>query len=135
MGAAGSISQGNANAAAANYNADIASQNAALTRAQGAENERKARVAARKQLGDMKASAGATGVSADSYFDVIGESAANAELDALNVRYDAESRATAYDNEARIQRFSAKQSKTAGRINAVSSLLGGTTQAYQMRRT
>lgn len=120
----GAVSEGNAAKAAADYNARQAEEAAMLTRAQGAENERRVRAIARKQIGETQANIGASGLSFDgSALDILGESAANAELDALNTRYDAESKAAAYRNSASLQRMQGKMAQTSGYIRGASAVL------------
>jgi hypothetical protein len=125
----GANQQGKAAQAAANYNADIADQNAVLTREQTIEQERRARVESRKQLGLMRANYAASGVDIDgSALDVLEESAATAELDALTIRHGGELQEQAYRSEAAFQRFSGKQARKASRYGASGVLLQGSAQ-------
>lgn len=120
----GSIYQGEANAAAANYNAQVAQQNAAIARQQGvAAVEAQQRDAARSQ-GRAIALYGASGVSGDSGspLDVLADSARMAELDKLTLQYNAELRATGYDQQASLNFFKEKTSRTSGYINAVNDI-------------
>lgn len=72
----------------------ISDENAKIVRSQTAENERRLRVQQRKRIGDIRAGYGASGLQiAGSPLAVLQESVANAELDALTVRYEGELRA------------------------------------------
>lgn len=136
VSAYGQLYQGEASAAAAEFNAQIAEQNAIDSIARAKEEERRHRVMARKQIGDMRASFGASGVAMEgSPLEVMQESAANAELDALSIRHEGEARATAFRNEARLARFGGQTARTAGQIGAVSSLLmaGANASSYNAR--
>lgn len=118
------IVQAGAESAAENYNADIAMQNATMANNQAAEEERKNRVQSKKQLGDIRASYGSSGVNIDgSALDVLEESAANAELDSLQIKHGGQVKARAYENEANLDRFRAKNAKVAGYFGAASSVL------------
>lgn len=123
ISAIGQIREGEAANSAAQYNAQVAEQNAQTTLAQSAEEERRLRVMARKQIGDARANYGASGVSLEgSPLDVLEESAATAELDALTVRYGGQQKAQAYRNEAKLERFRGKNSKTSGYLSAAGTL-------------
>ena len=97
-----------AQAQASAYNAALAQQNAALTYQQAAEAERRYRVQARKDLGEIRARYGASGVTLDgSAMDVLMESARNAELNALTIRHEGDVKALAFTNEAALHKFTA----------------------------
>ena len=125
-GALGAIFSGQSARMAAEYNAQIAEQNARLTLQQGAEDERKTRVIARKTLGQMRANYGASGVTMEgSPVEIMAESAAAAELDALNVRYQAQSKAAMLRAGAQLDLMQGKNAETAGYINAAAALFNG----------
>lgn len=125
IGAVGSIGQGNANGNVADYNAQIANQNAATVEAQGAEQERRSLVNSNKVLGQEGAAYGASGVgSTGSAMDVMRNSAANGELNALTIKNQADVKATAYANEAALDQFRGSNDRTAGYLNAAAGLLG-----------
>lgn len=120
MNAIGAIHSGNSEAAAGEYNAQMAERNAALSRQQAAIEEQRTRTLAAKQIGNMRAGYGASGVAMDgSAIDVLSESAANAELDALTVRHGGEMRAQGFQNEALLDRYRAKNSKLGGYLGAL----------------
>lgn len=133
VGAIGSIQQGNAAKEAAEYNAFLADRNAILVEKQTAEEERRLRVQSRKELGGMRAGYGASGVTSEaSVADIMEESAATAELDALTLRYGGQMQAQAYRETAGIERRAGANAQKAGYMNAASSLLlsGGRALSY-----
>ena len=128
---AGQLNQAQSQAAANEYNAKVAEQNASLARQQSIEQERQVRIQSRKQLGDIRSSYAASGVSIEgSPLDILEESAATAELDALTVRHGGEVKARAFESEAAINRFSAKQARIGGYLGAASTLLKGGSSVY-----
>lgn len=123
IGAAGNIRQGNAAEAAGEYNAQIAEQNAQATRATAAEEERRLRVSSRKQIGQARANYGASGVQLEgSPLDVLEESAANSELDALTVRHQGEQQARSLEQYATLERFKGKNAQIAGYLGAAGNV-------------
>jgi hypothetical protein len=126
IGAYGDLASGYAAAAASDYNAELAENNADITEAKAVEDERKARIIARKSLGSMRANFASSGFTLEgSALDVLQESAANAELDALNIKYAGEAKAAAFRGEAAIERFKAKEQRKGAKIGAASTLLSG----------
>lgn len=123
---------------AADYNAEMQRQNAAVARQQAGAREEAQRRQARQVLGEQRAALSQAGIGlSGSAADVYGQSAANAELDALNIRYEgeldargllAQSQLTSY--EGQVSGMNAKSAKRAGYVNAASSLLSGATSAY-----
>jgi hypothetical protein len=92
-----------------------------------------------EQLAQLsQAGAGLSG----SYADVIGQSAADAELDALNIRYEGELQAMGLleqsqqsELSARVNRINARQAGRAGNTAAASTLLSGASNAYGYYRS
>lgn len=136
LSAVGAIRQGNMEAKAAEMNAQMNEQNAVLTEAQAREEERRQRIFARKQIGEMRANYGASGVTTEgSPMEVLEESAMQAELDSLNIRYAGAARSAQYRNQAKLQRFYGKEAKLGGYLSAAGSLLGGAGSFVGMKRT
>lgn len=126
VAAIGAVNQGNAAAGAAKYNATMAKANASAARYQAAEEEKRLRVASRKQIGAMRAAYGASGVAmTGSPLDVLEESAYTAELDALNIRHAGELRALGLNAEAKLQGYYGRAAQVSSGIGAASSLLRG----------
>ena len=127
----GQFESGEAQKQAYDFNANIAEQNARQSELIGAQEERHQRIMGRKALGQMRSAYGASGVTMEgSPMEVLAESAANAELDALNVAYARKSQAVNFRNEARAGRFAGSQAQIAGRIGAAASLMSGAEKAY-----
>lgn len=145
LGAYSAVQAGNAQSAsyqsqsqAANYNATIQKQNADVAHQQANAREEAQRRQARQQLGKMRAAIAQSGTGLEgSNADIYGQSAANAELDALNIRYEgdleargllAQSELSKYD--ARVAKMNASTSKTSGYLGAGAAILGGVTSYY-----
>lgn len=120
--------QPEAQAQASLYNAELGRQNAVLTRQKSAEEERRYRIQAASELGDIRARYGASGITLDgSAMDVLEESAANAELNALTVRHEGEIQALAYEQAATLDEFNAANAKaSAGNIRQNAAYVRGT---------
>lgn len=139
MQAFGAIQAGNAQAAASAYQAHILDQN----RATALDNARRQQLAADQEenalrrknaqmLGSQIAAAGASGIelSSGSINDVFGDTVTLGEEDALTLRSNWNDRirglysdAQGYAQQAALSRAEGKQARTAGYINAASSLL------------
>lgn len=127
----GAIQSANAEASAAKYNAKVADQNANIARQQAAADEDRQRRIAAKTMGGIRANYGASGVTLEgSPLDVIEESAANAKLDELNIRYNGELQAMGFQNTANLDRSRAANAKTSGYLTAGSALLVGGSKSY-----
>lgn len=115
---------------AAEYNAKVADNNAAIVRVQAGDEARKASIIARKTMGQSIANAGASGITpSGSFLDVLSESAANAELDVQSILQSGEYKAAGFRNEARLDRYRGKSAEQAGYMNAAAELLGGAGRA------
>lgn len=124
--AIGSIAQGNAANAAAQANANALTQQAeAENRAAGAREEAQRRQN-RQFLGGQRAALAQAGIGVNgSAYDVARQSSINAEMDALNIRYEGELAAKGLRDQATMQRFEGKQAKTAGYLGAGAAILQG----------
>lgn len=141
----GQYQQGKEEAANLKTQAKIAARNASLLRGQaslarqhaGAEEEAQRREA-KRVLGTQRAAVGQSGIGFGGTAGMLLEdSAVQAELDALNIRYGGELQASDLleqagmsDVESRILKKNAKSAKRAGLMNAATSLLQGGAQAY-----
>lgn len=124
--AVGAIAQGNAAAGAANTNAGVLDQNAGIELAQAGQREEAKRRETRLILGKQRAAvAQAGGGMGGSAADVMQQSSANAEMDALTLRYEGELRARGLRQEAAAERYAGKVAKRQSRFEAVSSVLSG----------
>lgn len=122
-------------------NAIINAQNAQSAQAQATAREDQRRRVARQVLGEQRASiAEAGGLGGGTYAGVVEQSAANAELDALNERYAGvmEGRgliAASNDSSsrARLARMNAGSARAAGNLGAASAVIGGASNYYSQR--
>jgi hypothetical protein len=131
--ASASADNSRAQAQAAQTNATIAQQNSHNTLLVTDANEEEQRRKSAMQLGEQRAGLLQAGIGADgSASDVIGQSTSNAELDALNIRYQGQLQANNYANQSLMEDAqsgaalkSASNQEQAGYIGAASSLLSG----------
>lgn len=131
VSAVGALSQAASARSAAKYNASVAERNGVVARQQAAANEDAQRRHAYRALGRIRAGYGAAGVTVEgSPLEVLEDSAAEAELDALNIRYKGELTAMGYQSEAELQRARGKAAMTAGIFKAGTALLGGASAYY-----
>lgn len=150
VGAAGSIQQGKAQAAAYNAQAQANEQNSRIAERQaqeeaasGAREERLIRRQTQQEMGAQRAMFAANGLdsSSGSPLDIQTGTAFNGEMDALTTRrntsfnvWGMQNQAVGYRNQARADRAAAKNAKTAGYIGAAGSLLTGASN-YDKYRT
>lgn len=122
-----------AQAAAASYNATVQRQQADQAFSVANAEEERQRRAGRAVLGQQRAAvAEAGGGFGGSAFDIMSDSAAAAELDALNIRYQGQLQARGHraqaglsDYEAAMSRYNARQARIGGYIGAGAALLSG----------
>jgi len=121
VSAIGMISNGINQSNTADYNAQVASQNAEIARQQGVAAQTAQAQQAKQKIGLMIASYGSSGVSGDagSPLDILGQSAAQAKLDNLNIGYNANLKATGFDNTATLDKAQGDNALTSGILSAV----------------
>lgn len=150
VNAYGQMQAAKAQAAAYNFNADVMDQNAAIaTQKQqwagelGDQEASASQMKTAAKVGSIKANQGASGVEVGtgSNADVVTSARQIGMLDALTIRSNAAREAYGYAVEAHsdkmqaaLDRYSAKNAKTAGNIAAASTLLGGAAQAGQYNK-
>jgi hypothetical protein len=127
VGTIGSIYAGGQAAAAAEGQANIAAQNAKTAQMQASAREEMQRRSSALQLGEQRAGAAQSGFdsSSGSFGDLQGDSAGNAELDALTTRYSGQLQSLSLQNEAAGLRRQASTSRTQGYLNAFGTLASG----------
>lgn len=110
--------QGIAGADTANYNAQVADNDAVMAMRDTAAAEARIRADARAAAGEAIAAQGASGlqIGTGSMLDVLRENATNAALDELTIRARGRNQANAFRAEAGLQRATAKNSFAAGLI-------------------
>lgn len=123
--AGASIMQGQAQKQAADFNARVAEQNAVIARQQGqADAERHDRMT-RLRRGAAVASAGGSGVTLDSFDDLLADSAMQEELDRLTIIHNADLAARGFTNTATLDRAAGRQAVIGGYTSAAGALLSG----------
>ena len=141
VGGVSSYQQGKAQQAQYNYqakvneeNAKIAQENANVQRQQGIEEARLQRIKAASTIGAQKTAMAANGVdvSQGTAVDVISDTAAMGELDALQTQYNYEMKARSYEtqagnfqNQANLDVISGKNAYKAGQLNAINAGIKG----------
>lgn len=135
VGAIGAIQAGNAQAAAANYNAQVQEQQARVAMdqasAQAAIEARKGRqIAAAAEAGAMESGLTLTGTTNA----VINQARDEANMNVLLAMYDGSLKATGYRNNAALDRANAKSSRVAGYFGAATSMLGGASDFYKAQQ-
>ena len=141
MGGINSYQQGKAQQAQYNYqaqvnqqNAKIAQENAAMERQQGIEEARLQRIKASQVIGSQKTAMAANGVdiTQGTALDVIEDTAAMGELDALQTRYNYERKAQAYEvqagnyqNQGNLDIIAGQNAYSAGKANGLAQGLNG----------
>lgn len=146
ISAFGKIQEGKAAQQSANYNAQvaannatIATQNASLRMAQGNAAVEQEQMKNRAKIGAITANQGASGVdiNSPSFTDVRSSAAETGMLNAINIRSNAAREAYGYQvdssnatAQSQLDRAQGKQAKAASYIGAGSTILGGASKAY-----
>jgi hypothetical protein len=122
-----SLQRGQSAAQAAEFNMMAGDQNARLAEKQGLEDAAQIRLIARKNIGAGRAAIGASGITAESgsAMDVLQESAAMGEMDALRAKHSADMKAWSYRVGARQEMMQGEAARTAGTMGAVGGLFEG----------
>lgn len=123
---AGSLASADAQSSADKANAAIATQNATIANQQANAQEEQQRRKARQILGQQRAAIGESyGGLLGSGADLYQQSSTNAELDALNIRYEGVLKSRGYQQQAAFDRASASNALSAGYVGAGAALLSG----------
>lgn len=131
MAAYGNIAMGKAQQKSHEYTAQQLDQAAAVENQQGNAREEAQRRQASQILGTQRAmtAQGGTGMGG-SAADVMQQSAINAELDSLMIRYESNIKSKGMKEAAVGERYAGAVAKTSGNYGAVSSILSGAGMAY-----
>lgn len=106
IAAGGAIAAGNAAKASSRANAEMMRQEASLSRSQGSARQEAQRRRARELLGQQRAAIGQAGIGwGGSAQDVLEQSATAAELDTMNIGYEAELQALGLMNRSSISEW------------------------------
>ncbi|MPZ43949.1 MAG: hypothetical protein GEV05_11180 [Betaproteobacteria bacterium] len=133
---AGAISGASSQANAAKYNAQVAERNAQVSRAGAAADAQTLDRRARQRIGAARAAYGAAGVDLEgSPLDVLEQSAAEAEMDKMNILYKGELQAMGMQDTAALNRSRADAAigegvYGAGRALLIGSVPGATRGEY-----
>lgn len=130
------IKQGQAAGAAADAQASMQKQAASDARAQADAESNRARQAGKKHVSGMRAAYAASGVSLEggSALDVLEESAAGAELDAISIKHQGYRNADNLDYEAGMSRSRAGSAREGGMWSGASNLLEGASRMYSYKK-
>lgn len=126
------VQQGKAAKAASEFNRTIADQNADITRANAAAQAKQQDRENFLRLGAIRAAQGKSGGAAGegSVLDVIGDVAAQGELQRQNIIYEGELGARGYSNTSALDTSQGRNALTSSYYKAGSDLLEGGSQAY-----
>ena len=135
ISAVGALQQGSAAKKASQYNAQIAEQNAAIARQNAAARATQADRETYLRLGAIRAAQGHAGGEAGegSVLDVLGDVAAQSELERQQIVYQGELQARGFSNEAELERFSGETKQAGGYWRAGSELLSGAANVLKTR--
>lgn len=127
MSAIGAIQQGQAAKSAGEYNATIAMQNSQIARQNAQDKAAQSDRETYLRLGSIRANQGASGGASGegSVLDVIGDVAAQSELEKQQIIYQGELQARGFQNDAELESFSGKTKQNASYWKAGSELLSG----------
>lgn len=129
MSAVSAISGAQQQKQAAKYNQKIANQQAVAAQKEAAANADKQRRAASETIGSMQASYAASGVTLEgSPLEVLEQSARNAKLDELNIRWSGDTRAQGYRATANLEGARASNAMTSGYLSAAGSLFSASSK-------
>lgn len=132
LAAVGSIYQGQVAGEEARAAATNASNTADLARRQAAIREERIRQANALRLGEQRASAAQSGFDPNtgSLLLLQGDSASEAEYEALNARYEGVLQSLSLENEASMHRARGKSARRTGYLNASGVVLGAAGRPY-----
>lgn len=125
--AASAISSARAASKEASTGAQIAANNAALSRQRGNAAEELTRRRTSRILGEQRASVAQSGFdpNSGSALELQEESSGNAELDALTARYEGNLRALSFEQESANMKTRARSAMNQGYVSAAGALLQG----------
>jgi hypothetical protein len=134
MAVAGAVKQGQAASQAANYNSQLATQNAGIAAAQGEAAAQAQSRDSQRRIGAETAAYGASGVqmSDGSPADVLADSARSAALDNLTVKYNYQLRGMGYQNQANLESSNSSNASAAGYLRAIGAGAGGAALTYKL---
>jgi hypothetical protein len=127
VGAYTSVQAAEAQAKASEYNAKVAENNATMAAQQGREEYTRAKLRSRRIIAAQRAQLAKSGLSiSGSALDVLGDTAVQAELDALSAMYRTQVSANQEINESKLRRSEAANARGSKKWAITSSILGAT---------
>jgi len=121
-----SYAQGQYQKKAANYNAQVASNNALSSQQQASADAQRMRDRIRRIGGAQRAAQGKSGgTGGGSFADIAADTAIEGELDVLTTLYRGNVQAGGFRAESTLQRASGKNAATQGYYNAGAQIVGG----------
>jgi hypothetical protein len=132
----GQYQAGQDQASAQDYNAEVDRNEALAAKDKATQDEILSRERSRRIIGMQRAAYGKAGVdiSTGTPLDVMAQAAADAELDALNIRYAGEMLSNKYLNQASQLDWLAPKTATAGILNAGGTILSGAGRYINTKR-
>jgi hypothetical protein len=132
--ATASIKSGQAQRAAANYNAAVAKNNATMARQQSEYDAQRIRDRNRRLAASQAAIYGKSGVdiTSGSAADVIYDSAIQGEFDALAALYSGRTQAASQTSRAQLLQFEGQTASNAGTMSAIGASLQGASNATSL---
>lgn len=127
----GAIQQGRAEQKALNYNATIQRQNAEVEIAAAEARAERRRREMDKLVSTQRALAGASGLTVDSFQDVMAETIMTMETDALNTEYGGLARAQGLEAGARLDVAAGENARLTGMWSGAANLLTGSARVIQ----
>ena len=132
MAASSQMKQAQAEQQAAQYNQQVAQQNVNIAASEGAAASALQQQQTEREIGAATAAYGAAGVQegTGSAADVLEQSARNATLNNLTLKYNYRLKGLGYTNLANLDSAAGQNEAQAGTTGAAAALLGGATKAY-----
>lgn len=137
VAAVGAYQQADATKKAANFNAEVEMQNQQLAQREAQFNASQQQRETYQRLGAIRAAQGHSGGEGDqgSVLDVIGDTAAQAEIERQNIIYGGQLKSRGFANSAMLDIQAGKNAETSGYLKAGSALLGGGIDSYKYSTT
>jgi hypothetical protein len=112
---------------AANYNAQVAANNASIASQVGQANAQQAAIQGRIQAGKIAAAEGASGFDSNSGTPLmlLSNQAAQSSLNQQNALFQGQQQANSFANQSQLDTYQGQQAATAGNNQAVAGLLTG----------
>lgn len=125
VSAAGALQQGEAAAAAGRYNAEMGWQNAQIARQAALDQAKQQQRENYLRLGEMQAQAGASGGTGGSFLDVLGDAAAQGELERQGIIYRGAVKSNLLAHGASLAEAEAAGAERGGYLRAAGELVRG----------